>query len=215
MMEEKKKLVGFYNYTVALTYFGMLMGFTGITLILEGRVQEALLCLLLAGVCDMFDGAIAATKERSRHEKSFGIQIDSLSDLICFGALPALMVYELSGKTGFGFLSGALYVLCALIRLAYFNVMEEERQTREEGRRQSYLGLPVTNIALIFPLCYLIQEEFLPNHFVLYPWIAIGTATAFLLPIRVKKPYLPGKVGIALMGFLELVILVMGTVLEV
>ena len=94
-MEETKKLVGFYNYTVVLTYFGMLMGFTGITLLPEGRVWEALLCLLLAGVCDMFDGAIAATRERSRHEKSFGIQIDSLSDLICSGVLPALMVYEL------------------------------------------------------------------------------------------------------------------------
>lgn len=214
-MEEKKKLVGFYNYTVVLTYFGMLMGFIGITLVLDGRVQEALLCLLLSGVCDMFDGAIAATKERTRHEKSFGIQIDSLSDLICFGVLPALMVYELSGKNTFGFLAGALYVLCALIRLAYFNVMEEERQTKEEGRRQSYLGLPVTNIALIFPLCYLVQESLLTERFAVYPWMAVGTAAAFLLPITVKKPYLPGKIGIAFMGLLELVILVMGTVFEV
>ncbi|MCI9478841.1 MAG: phosphatidylserine synthase [Lachnospiraceae bacterium] len=214
-MEETKKLVGFYNYTVVLTYFGMLMGFTGITLLPEGRVWEALLCLLLAGVCDMFDGAIAATRERSRHEKSFGIQIDSLSDLICFGVLPALMVYELSGKTGFGFLAGAIYVLCALIRLAYFNVMEEERQTREEGKRRFYLGLPVTSIALIFPLCHLVQEELLLNHFALYPWMAVGTAAAFLLPIRVKKPYLPGKIGIAFMGLLEFVILVAGTVFEV
>lgn len=214
-MEEKKKLVGFYNYTVVLTYLGMLMGFMGITLVLDRKIPEALLCLLLAGVCDMFDGAVAATKERTRHEKSFGIQIDSLSDLICFGALPALMVYELSGRNSFGFLTGALYVLCALIRLAYFNVMEEERQAKEGGRRQFYLGLPVTNIALIFPLCYLVQEGMLPGRFVFYPWMAVGTAAAFLLPIKVKKPYLPGKLGIAFMGILELVILVMGTVLEV
>ena len=55
----------------------------------------------------------------------------------------------------------------------------------------------------------------LPGRFGVYPWMAVGTAAAFLLPIKVKKPYFPGKLGIAFMGILEIVILVMGTVLEV
>ena len=56
----------------------------------------ALLCLMFAGFCDMFDGKIASTMKRTKQEKRFGIQIDSLSDLICFGALPALIVFHLS-----------------------------------------------------------------------------------------------------------------------
>ena len=85
-------LLGFYNYTVILTYLGMLIAFSGITFAINGDMHNALICLLLAGVCDMFDGKIASTKERTRQEKRFGIQIDSLSDLIAFGVLPALLI---------------------------------------------------------------------------------------------------------------------------
>lgn len=79
-------MLGVYNYTVLLTYIGMLTGLTGIGCAMGGRIPWALLCLLLAGLCDMFDGKIASTKkDRTPQEKRFGVQIDSLSDLICFG----------------------------------------------------------------------------------------------------------------------------------
>ena len=86
-------MLGFYNYTVILTYLGMLTGFSGITCLITGNKKGALTCLLIAGLCDMFDGKIASTMIRTKQEKHFGIQIDSLSDLICFGVLPALIVY--------------------------------------------------------------------------------------------------------------------------
>ena len=85
-------MLGFYNYTVILTYFGVLTGFTGITCVLAENRSGALTCLLIAGLCDMFDGKIASTMTRTGREKRFGIQIDSLNDLICFGLLPALIV---------------------------------------------------------------------------------------------------------------------------
>lgn len=85
-------MLGVYNYTVVLTYIGMLVGFTGTSLAMSGNLHNALLCLMVAGFCDMFDGRIASTKVRTVQEKRFGIQIDSLSDLICFGVLPAVTV---------------------------------------------------------------------------------------------------------------------------
>lgn len=86
-------MLGFYNYTVVLTYVGMLTGFAGILFAAGGQVSPALLCLLGAGFCDMFDGKIASTRPRTQQEKRFGIQIDSLSDLVCFGVLPAVIVW--------------------------------------------------------------------------------------------------------------------------
>ena len=68
-MEEKKRLCGYYNYTVVLTYLGMLIGFVGITYTMEEAYRQAVLCLMIAGVCDMFDGTVAATKQRSVREK--------------------------------------------------------------------------------------------------------------------------------------------------
>ena len=64
----------------------------GILFAFEGQLWAALGCLMFSGVCDMFDGKVASTKkERTRSEKRFGIQIDSLSDLVCFGVLPAVI----------------------------------------------------------------------------------------------------------------------------
>lgn len=213
-MEEKKKLNGYYNYTVVLTYLGMLVGFTGIIYTMEGGYRQAVLCLMTAGVCDMFDGTIAATKQRDEHEKKFGIQIDSLSDLICFGVLPALLTYNISGKSYLGFLVCCLYVLCALIRLAYFNVMEEERQKKESGRRSYYLGLPVTASALLLPVLYVIGNNSVWKYG-LWQAVLVMMAAAFILPYKVKKPYLAGKIGLVFTGVIEFVILLMGLGLEI
>lgn len=67
-------MLGVYNYTVILTYIGMLTGLAGIGLAMRGGLPWALLCLLLAGLCDMFDGTIASTKkDRTPQEKRFGV----------------------------------------------------------------------------------------------------------------------------------------------
>lgn len=49
-------MLGVYNYTVILTYFGMLISFTGIFFTTHGDLRNAMLCLMVSGVCDMFDG---------------------------------------------------------------------------------------------------------------------------------------------------------------
>ncbi len=212
-MEEKKRLCGYYNYTVVLTYLGMLVGFTGILLAVEGAYGQAVICLMTAGVCDMFDGAVAATRQRDDREKRFGMQIDSLSDLICFGVFPAVFVYRISGQTYLSFLAGSLYVLCALIRRAYFNVLEEERQREEGGRMQWYLGLPVTSAALAVPALYVAVDGWGGEMF--FSALLILLAFLFLLPVKIRKPYLVGKIGIVFTGVVEFVILFIGLAMEV
>ena len=82
-------MIGFYNYTVWLTFIGMLSSVTGIGLAVQGRIVPAVICLMFSGFCDMFDGIVARTKkDRTDEEKRFGIQLDSLSDIVCFGVLP-------------------------------------------------------------------------------------------------------------------------------
>lgn len=214
-MCEKKRLCGYYNYTVVLTYMGMLAGFTGITFAMEGQLRAAVICLMTAGGCDMFDGTVAATKKRDEMEKRFGVQIDSLSDLICFGVLPALFTYQVGRKGYLAFLAGCFYVLCALIRLAYFNVMEEERQQTETGGRKCYMGLPVTSIALILPAFFVVGNRLALDAGILFSVVLIIVAVAFISPVRIKKPYLAGKIGIVLAGILEFIILLMGMGLKV
>jgi len=203
-------MIGYYNYTVILTYIGMISGFMGITYVLNGNIKYALICLLISGFCDMFDGKIASTMKRTKQEKRFGIQIDSLSDLICFGALPALTVLKCTdGKLPYILIS-ALYLLCALIRLAWFNVDEEERQTQEEGSRKVYLGLPVTSAALIIPfvigVCCSLE---LPTGLI-SPAALLAVAIAFLTPFHLRKPKLIGKLVMVALGVAGVITVILG-----
>ena len=75
-------MIGFYNYTVILTYIGAILGVCGIVASFNGNILLAIVCLMLSAVCDMFDGKIARTMKRTKQEKRFGIQIDSLSDFV-------------------------------------------------------------------------------------------------------------------------------------
>lgn len=208
----KKKLLGYYDYTIILTYCGMLFGFFGILQAIGRNYWMAAFCLMLAGICDMFDGAVAATKTRTESEKAFGIQIDSLSDLISFGVLPGIFVYMISGKTLLASLIASLFVLCALIRLAYFNVLEEERQRQTTEKRKSYLGVPVTTIAVLLPVVYLLYDCNLWKKVSCFPILLGLLGIGFLLPVKIKKPGAVGKLGIVILGIFEILgmILFMG-----
>lgn len=201
-------MIGYYNYTVVLTYLGMLISFKGIIDAMSGDLKGAVICLMLSGICDMFDGKIANTRTRTSSEKRFGIQIDSLSDFLSFGVLPAVIGYCLNPASKGYFYIACIYVLCALIRLAYFNVNEEERQRFTTAVRSTYQGLPVTTAAIIIPVTYIISS--MMNQSFVYSFGLACMAICFLLPIKVKKPYRKGNMIIGIAGSIELVLLMVG-----
>ena len=85
-------MIGVYDYTVILTYLSLLSASSGIVVSLWGKGHPfiGIFFLLLCGLLDAFDGKVARTKaDRTELEKKFGVQIDSLSDLVAFGVLPA------------------------------------------------------------------------------------------------------------------------------
>ena len=204
-------MLGFYNYTVILTYLSLCSGITGIYFAFaHGRPGIAVICLLLCGLCDAFDGRVARMRTQStEQEKRFGIQIDSLCDLVCFGVLPCCIGYA-SGMTSPLYIPVfCLFVLAALIRLAYFNVVEEERQKKTTEKRKSYSGLPVTSISLIMPLFFLAiytpAKEYLQFIFL---GLMLLVAAAFVIEhITIKKPNFKGILFMIFIGFIELLIL--------
>ena len=103
--------LGIYDYTVILTYISLGISVFGITRALEGDFKVAIFCLALSGLCDMFDGKIArAMKNRTADEKKFGIQIDSLCDVVCFSGNDLL----LSGCEYTGGDWGAYFLQCGI-----------------------------------------------------------------------------------------------------
>ena len=75
---------------------------------------------------------------------------------MCFGVFPAVILYFSGDNNIFGVAILVFYVLCAVIRLAFFNVLETKRQKSEDGCAKGYRGLPVTAAAIIFPFFYIV-----------------------------------------------------------
>ena len=203
-------MIGFYNYTVILTYISLVISSVGIGLAVTGNPFSAMLCLMASGVCDMFDGMIARTRKKSTdEEKRFGIQLDSLCDIVCFGVLPAATGITMAeGQSTLlqvaSWAFGALLILGALIRLAYFNVTEETRQATEGGHRKSYLGVPVTTSAMVFPLMFALSLLLpAPLNLWIYPAFVLITALSFITPVKVPKSHGKGLVVMGLIGLAE------------
>ncbi|WP_408070592.1 CDP-alcohol phosphatidyltransferase family protein [Butyrivibrio sp. JL13D10] len=210
-MEKEKKMIGVYDYTIILTYLSTISGALGIIITMTGigHPYGGTLFLMVSGLFDAFDGRVARTKKnRTDFEKNFGIQIDSLSDLICFGVLPvSIGVAQLringafrdvikgsmnTAKTWLVILLlsiAAFYILSALVRLAYFNatVAEREQQKKECGR-EYYTGLPVTAAALIFPLTLIIHYFTSADLTFFYFWMLLFVGILFIGNFKIPKP---------------------------
>ena len=172
-----------------MTYISLLVSVGGMMFTMNGYYKLAVTCLALSGLCDMFDGKIARSKKnRTEDEKRFGIQIDSLCDIVCFGVAPALLCYRMGMNGVFGIVILMFYVLAGLIRLAYFNVMEEHRQDETAENRKYYQGLPITSMAIILPLVMLCAP-FLKEYFItaLYAAVLI-VGILFIADFKMQKP---------------------------
>ena len=222
-------MIGYFDYTVWLTYASLLSAVIGIFTCFAGAGHPYLgaVFLLFSGLCDAFDGKVARTKkDRTPQQKKYGIQIDSLADIIAFAVLPACIGAALY-RTSAVFDSPSdpcliaripyplyvavfcVYVLAALIRLAYFNVTEEENQARGIAVRSAYTGLPVTSASMIFPT-FLLLRYLLPEDIaVAYYGCMLLTAVLFVSRINIKKPGLRGILFMVGIGALEFALIVL------
>ena len=203
-------MVGFYDYTVILTYIGVVSAVLGVGLSMYGRTSMAVVCLMVSGFCDLFDGSIARTRARTINEKKFGIQIDSLADLVCFGILPAAIGFSIGMTRWYEAAVLIVYVLAALIRLAYYNVTEDEIEFCENSKRVYYDGLPVTTIAILIPMIYTLRPVMKNGFLLLYALCLLMTAIAFLVKVKVRKLGMKGMIAAAFCGLAVLALLIAG-----
>ena len=179
--------IGKYNKAAWVTYAGTLSSLIGIFLAVIGSFRAAVICLVISGVCDMFDGKVARLeKNRTEEDKNYGVQIDSLSDTICFVVFPIVLFLSMGMHEWYNVVIYSIYGLAGIIRLAYFNIT-----TNNSVAIKNYTGLPVTSVAIIFPAAFLLAFVLKGNSEIFKLIMTILMAIVgllFITKIRIRKP---------------------------
>jgi CDP-diacylglycerol--serine O-phosphatidyltransferase len=178
-------VIGAYNAACLVTLAGFVAAVAAIALAAAGRIELALSCLVLAGLADLFDGVVARRLERSDYEKEFGVQLDTVVDVVSFVLAPFVIAFAAGLRTPAGLGAMALFTVAGAVRLAHFNTLSAQGADQSTHHR----GLPVTYTALIFPVLFLLrglvpESGFRPLLGVAFLLVAI----AFVMDVPVRKP---------------------------
>jgi len=132
----RRKGKGIYILPNLLTSISLFSGFYAIVASVNMQFTHAAYAVFVSAIFDMLDGRVARLTGSSSR---FGMEYDSLSDVIAFGVAPGLLVYmwALKGYGRFGWLAAFLFVACGALRLARFNVQADNAQ------KKNFLGLPI------------------------------------------------------------------------
>jgi len=154
-----KRRRGIYILPNLFTTGNLFCGFWAIISVFQERFFYAAIAILLAAVFDVLDGKVARL---SGATSKFGIQYDSLADLVSFGIAPALLAFSWAlreyGK--FGWLAAFLFVACGALRLARFNVQTSS------GEVKYFKGLPIPAAASMIALTILLYHRLIETGWV-------------------------------------------------
>jgi CDP-diacylglycerol---serine O-phosphatidyltransferase len=145
----------------------LICGVSSITLNMEGYTREAALVIFLAAFLDLFDGRVA---RKLKVNSEFGVELDSLADVVSFGVAPALIFHTLSPHSVFTQLAFILFPMLGALRLAKFSA---------KPTVGLFIGIPITLAGLIVAG----MELFLYTN----AFIVIALAILMVSPIKVKK----------------------------
>ncbi len=187
MFRNFSMFIGVYNLPNAITMLGLVLSLSACFLSSYHEMPYAIICFMYSGLCDMLDGMVARKLPLKEEEKLFGVQLDSIVDVVSFGVAPVMIGFNLGFNTFFDYVLALLYASCASMRLAYFNV----HGTSGEGKIKYYTGLPVTFSAIIFPIVY---TSYFYGNKPLYEFLIRLTffVVAVLFIVKVKIPKLQG-----------------------
>ena len=169
-----------------ITVLAICAGLTGIRLAFENKFEMAVTMVLIAAFLDGIDGRMArALKATSR----FGAQMDSLADIVNFGAAPAMVIYAflLDGTGPLGWISALVFAIACGLRLARFNVLDEDLIERPAWQGEYFVGIPAPAGALLVLLpTYLVFNGIVPS-----PAYAFGSAIFTILVALLMVSRLP------------------------
>ena len=150
-MQQPKQLI--YILPNLFTAGGIFSGMMSLIMSSTGKFEEAAWLILLALIFDGLDGRVARMTNTT---SKFGLEFDSLADIVSFGVAPAMLLYQYCGLDygRFGMVVSGLYVVFGAIRLARFNV------TTMDIEPSVFIGVPIPTAAVFISILILLYEKY-------------------------------------------------------
>lgn len=195
--------IGYYNLANLVTLLGLCCALLACFLLAQGNTAIAMLAFSCAGLCDMMDGRIArASSASGKRVRFYGVQLDSLCDVVSFGVVPCFMAFWLGYKDTLDILIYLLFSACGATRLANFNM--EVALDSPNLRSSHFTGLPIPFSVIVFPLLMIVHIKAGQVAW-LFRLVFLLVGIGYILRVRIPKP--SGKLQIAIILY-ELVVLI-------
>jgi len=176
-VQQPKQLI--YILPNLFTAGGVFSGMMSLIMSASGKYEYAAWLILLALIFDGLDGRVARmTKTTSK----FGVEFDSLADIVSFGVAPAMLLYQYCGLDygRFGMVVSGLYVVFGAIRLARFNV------TTSEIEPSVFIGVPIPTAAIFVSILVLLYEKYMLDMYI--PLLLATLFVAVLMVSNIRYP---------------------------
>lgn len=178
-------MLGSWHRSNLLTFVGMAAAVVGVGAATRHALSVAVACLVVAGLCDLFDGSFARRFQRDDRTRALGVQLDSLADVLSFVALPIAIAAAYGCQAWWQLAAAVLYALAGINRLAEFNLGADGRP---ESTTTHYRGLPVTWSALVFALAALAGNCLGTTRDEVFALVMVVLAVAFVADLPVPRP---------------------------
>ena len=204
--------IGIYSIANFITLMGLTSSVVACFLAGIGSFKFALFMLFLACLCDTFDGRVARSNlNRTEKQKFYGIQLDSLCDLVSFGVTPCFIAFSFGFRGVLDIIIYCLFIVCGAIRLAYFNTLANAPSANPK-KNKGFRGLPIPMSCPLMTLLFMLTLFTPANVSVWFFRIGMLTlAIGYILNIKIKKPSLKRTaIFTAVQVVLLLIILIAG-----
>lgn len=180
-----------------LTYLGLISTVIGIEMCYANRIDIAIILLIISGICDTFDGTVAK-KIRKNKSNNFGVELDSLVDVVSSGVFPILICISMNFNSVIDIIVYTMFMISSVTRLAYYNIKSNEDS-------KYFTGVPITTSTIAIPLIYLFAKK----EILLVGGIFV-LSILYISPIKIKKLNAKTKILLSVLGITAIVCLIGG-----
>lgn len=186
----------------AITLLGIICSITGMLLCFIGKSGYAAVLLIISGICDGFDGYFAKKTRKPNQSSEYGVELDSLADIVCAGVFPVVLSMSLGFTKWYSLIIYILFIMCGITRLTYYNV--------NSSTKNYFNGVPITVSAFLIPIVYFVFRnavDSLPFMIALMSSFVL-LSISYVTNIKVKKPTLKQRTVLSIVGIIICLIIV-------